>query len=84
MSGHEVLAEVKSDPELRRIPVVVLTTSQAHEDILKSYDLHAAVHVSKPVDFDDFARRREADRRVLRQRRATADGLGPKAFPARG
>jgi CheY-like chemotaxis protein len=55
MSGHEVLAEVKSDPELRRIPVVVLTTSQAHEDILKSYDLHASVHVSKPVDFDEFA-----------------------------
>jgi chemotaxis family two-component system response regulator Rcp1 len=55
MSGHEVLAEVKSDPDLRRIPVVVLTTSQAHEDITKSYDLHAAVHVSKPVDFDEFA-----------------------------
>lgn len=55
MSGHEVLAEVKNDPNLRRIPVVVLTTSQAHEDIAKSYDLHASVHVSKPVDFDDFA-----------------------------
>ena len=55
MSGHEVLAEVKSDPELRRIPVVVLTTSQAHADIAKSYDLHASVHVSKPVDFDEFA-----------------------------
>ncbi|HEY8302250.1 MAG TPA: response regulator [Jatrophihabitans sp.] len=55
MSGHEVLAEVKKDPLLRRIPVVVLTTSQAHEDITKSYDLHASVHVSKPVDFDDFA-----------------------------
>lgn len=55
MSGHEVLAEVKQDPELRRIPVVVLTTSQAHEDIAKSYDLHASVHVSKPVDFDEFA-----------------------------
>lgn len=55
MSGHEVLAEVKNDPQLRRIPVVVLTTSQAHEDIAKSYDLHASVHVSKPVDFDDFA-----------------------------
>lgn len=55
MSGHEVLAEVKNDPELRRIPVVVLTTSQAHEDIAKSYDLHASVHVSKPVDFDEFA-----------------------------
>jgi two-component system response regulator len=55
MSGHEVLAEVKSDPTLRRIPVVVLTTSQVHEDIVRSYDLHAAVHVSKPVDFDEFA-----------------------------
>jgi two-component system, chemotaxis family, response regulator Rcp1 len=55
MSGHEVLAEVKNDPQLRRIPVVVLTTSQAHEDIAKSYELHASVHVSKPVDFDDFA-----------------------------
>jgi two-component system, chemotaxis family, response regulator Rcp1 len=55
MSGHEVLAEVKSDPDLRRIPVVVLTTSQAQEDVAKSYDLHASVHVSKPVDFDEFA-----------------------------
>jgi two-component system, chemotaxis family, response regulator Rcp1 len=54
MSGHEVLAEVKKDPALRRIPVVVLTTSQAHEDIAKSYELHASVHVSKPVDFDEF------------------------------
>jgi two-component system, chemotaxis family, response regulator Rcp1 len=54
MSGHEVLAEVKNDPVLRRIPVVVLTTSHAHEDIAKSYDLHAAVPVSKPVDFDEF------------------------------
>jgi two-component system, chemotaxis family, response regulator Rcp1 len=55
MSGHEVLAEVKSDPALRRIPVVVLTTSQAQDDVAKSYDLHASVHVSKPVDFDEFA-----------------------------
>ena len=55
MSGHEVLTLVKQDPELRRIPVVVLTTSQAQEDIARSYDLHASVHVSKPVDFDDFA-----------------------------
>jgi two-component system, chemotaxis family, response regulator Rcp1 len=53
-SGHEVLAEIKQDPELRRIPVVVLTTSQAQEDVTKSYDLHASVHVSKPVDFDQF------------------------------
>jgi CheY-like chemotaxis protein len=54
MSGHEVLAEVKNDPQLRRIPVVVLTTSQTHEDIARSYELHASVHVSKPVDFDEF------------------------------
>ncbi len=53
-SGHEVLAEVKQDPALRRIPVVVLTTSLAQDDVAKSYDLHASVHVSKPVDFDQF------------------------------
>lgn len=55
MSGHEVLAEVKADPDLRRIPVVVLTTSSTVEDIVKSYDLHASVHVAKPVDLDAFA-----------------------------
>jgi len=54
-SGHEVLAEVKQDPALRRIPVVVLTTSQAQEDVVRSYDLHASAHVSKPADFDAFA-----------------------------
>ena len=54
MSGHEVLAEVKADPKLRRIPVVVLSTSTADEDIVRSYDLHASVYVSKPVDFDAF------------------------------
>ena len=53
-SGHEVLAEVKQDPTLRRIPVVVLTTSHAPQDIARSYDLHASVHVSKPGDFDQF------------------------------
>lgn len=55
MSGHEVLEEVKNDPSLRRIPVVVLTTSQVQDDVARSYDLHASVHVSKPVDFDEFA-----------------------------
>lgn len=54
--GREVLAEVKGDPDLRRIPVVVLTTSQAEEDILRSYDLHANAYVAKPVDFDQFVR----------------------------
>ena len=53
-SGHEVLAELKEDPELRVIPVVILTTSQAEEDILRSYSLHANAYVSKPVDFERF------------------------------
>ena len=52
--GRQVLAEVKSDDELRRIPVVVLTTSEAEEDILRSYDLHANAYVTKPVDFERF------------------------------
>ena len=53
-SGHEVLAEIKADPDLRRIPVVILTTSDAEEDILRSYDLYANAFVTKPVDFDCF------------------------------
>ena len=52
--GRQVLEEIKSDPELRRIPVVVLTTSQADEDILRSYQLHANAYVTKPVDFERF------------------------------
>jgi len=54
MDGREVLAEIKSDPALRSIPVVVLTTSKAEEDILRSYDLHANAYVTKPVDLDQF------------------------------
>lgn len=54
MDGREVLAELKADPELRSIPVVVLTTSEAEEDIVRSYDLHANAYVTKPVDFDRF------------------------------
>ena len=52
--GREVLEEIKKDPELGRIPVVVLTTSAADEDILRSYELHANAYVTKPVDFDHF------------------------------
>jgi CheY-like chemotaxis protein len=52
--GREVLSEIKADDELCRIPVVVLTTSQADEDILRSYQLHATAYVTKPVDFDRF------------------------------
>jgi CheY-like chemotaxis protein len=52
--GREVLAEVKSDPKLRRIPVVVLTTSSAPGDILNSYDLHANCYLIKPMQLDEF------------------------------
>jgi CheY-like chemotaxis protein len=54
--GREVLAEIKADEMLHQIPVVVLTTSQAEEDILRSYQLHANAYVTKPVDFDNFVR----------------------------
>lgn len=56
MSGHELLEDVKSDPELRRIPVVVLTSSEAEVDVVKSYDLHANAYVTKPVGLDGFSR----------------------------
>ncbi|GAA4431142.1 response regulator [Actinokineospora soli] len=52
--GRQVLAEIKSDAALRSIPVVVLTTSEAEEDIVRSYELHANAYVTKPVDFDRF------------------------------
>ena len=52
--GREVLAEIKSDIDLKRIPVVVLTTSNAEQDILKTYNLHANCYINKPVDFEKF------------------------------
>ncbi|EMA11199.1 Response regulator receiver domain-containing protein [Haloarcula vallismortis] len=52
--GQEVLEEMKDDESLRRIPVVVLTSSEAEEDIIESYDLHANAYLTKPVDFDGF------------------------------
>jgi chemotaxis family two-component system response regulator Rcp1 len=52
--GREVLAEVKADEYLRRIPVVVLTVSKAEEDILKTYNLHANCYITKPVDMEQF------------------------------
>ena len=55
-SGREVLAEIKADPGLKRIPVVILTTSKAEEDIVKSYNLHANAYITKPVDLDKFMR----------------------------
>jgi CheY-like chemotaxis protein len=55
-NGREVLADLKSDPKLKRIPVVILTTSQAEDDILKSYDLHANCYITKPLGLDPFMR----------------------------
>ncbi|GAA0900793.1 response regulator [Pseudonocardia zijingensis] len=52
--GREVLQEIKADPSLRHIPVIVLTTSKAEEDVLRSYQLHANAYVTKPVDFEGF------------------------------
>jgi CheY-like chemotaxis protein len=54
MDGREVLAEVKNDPDLHVIPVVILTTSTAEQDILKTYDLHANCYITKPVDIEGF------------------------------
>ena len=54
MDGREVLAELKEDAALRSIPVVVLTTSEAEDDVLRSYSLHANAYVTKPVDFERF------------------------------
>ena len=53
--GHEALTEIKTDPKLRRIPVVILTTSQAEEDILRSYDLGVNAYITKPVTFEGLA-----------------------------
>ncbi len=53
-NGREVLFDIKGDPHLRRIPVVILTTSEAEEDVIAAYDLHANAYVRKPVDFDQF------------------------------
>ena len=53
-SGPEVLAEIKEDPDLRRIPVVILTVSKAEQDILKTYNLHANCYITKPVELDQF------------------------------
>jgi two-component system, chemotaxis family, response regulator Rcp1 len=53
-NGQEVLAEIKQDPDLKRIPVVVLTVSKAEEDILRSYNLHANCYVTKPIELEQF------------------------------
>jgi len=52
--GREVLAEIKKDPQLKHIPVIILTTSKAEEDIIRSYNLHANAYITKPVDLNRF------------------------------
>jgi chemotaxis family two-component system response regulator Rcp1 len=52
--GRELLADIKQDPQLRRIPVIVLTTSNADNDVLRSYNLHANAYITKPIDLDQF------------------------------
>ncbi len=54
MSGREVLKEIKTDPSLRHIPVIIMTTSKAEQDILNAYDLNANCYIAKPVDLDQF------------------------------
>jgi CheY-like chemotaxis protein len=54
--GYKVLAEMKADPDLRRIPVIVLTTSTAEADVHRCYESHANCYIAKPVDFDEFER----------------------------
>ncbi len=54
--GREVLAEIKADKDLKRIPVVILTTSQDEEDVLKSYNLHANCYITKPIDLHQFVK----------------------------
>ncbi|MCI0701822.1 MAG: response regulator [Planctomycetia bacterium] len=55
-NGREVLSEVKQDPELRRIPVVIMTSSDDEEDVLRAYDQHVNCYVTKPVDLDQFVK----------------------------
>jgi two-component system, chemotaxis family, response regulator Rcp1 len=57
MDGREVLEEVKNDPELREIPVIVLTTSDDEADVHRAYGLHANCYMTKPVDIDDFLKK---------------------------
>lgn len=56
-NGREVLSEIKNDSKIKHIPVVVLTTSEAEEDIIKSYELHANSYITKPVEFDQFLKK---------------------------
>ena len=84
LSGREVLAVVKADPDLLRIPVVVLTTSEAEEDVVRSYDLHANAYVTKPVGFLLLRVSGPPDRRVFPHHRETAPQSPLRAHPVFG
>ena len=75
--GRAVLAEIKTDPDLKRIPVVVLTTSRAEEDVLTAYDPHANAYVTKSVGPGAVHENRGADRRILDQRGDPAGEMNP-------
>ncbi len=83
-SGHDLLDEMKSAPDLRRVPVVILTSSEAEQDVVKSYDLHANAYVTKPVDLDEVAKIvRSIDEFWLQVvRLPTEDGRGSGAYGA--
>ena len=72
MDGRELLAAIKDDENLRTIPVVVLTTSDAERDVVQSYTLHANAYITKPIDMDQFVRDRAGHRRVLVRHRPPA------------
>lgn len=55
-NGHEVLAEIKQDPDLKAIPVLILTSSRSHEDVIQAYQLHANCYIIKPIEFPEFDR----------------------------
>ena len=71
--GREVLEEVKVDPKLKRIPVIILTTSKAEEDIFKTYDLHANCYITKPIDMDQFIKDCKVYGKFLANDRNTTD-----------
>ena len=76
-SGRDVLGEIKSSEELKRIPVVVLTTSQSPHDLDFAYGLHANCYVVKPIDFDAF-RQMSEDKREALMHNVMAGGVGPR------
>ncbi len=81
MDGRELLSKIKEDPDLRRIPVVILTISSAAEDVFKTYDLHANCYITKPVDMDQFIKVvKSIEDFWFAIVKLPLDGTGPKAI----